>query len=199
MSLPSAAAFAFLADPTVVGAVPLQSGGLEGAVENASGPVGLLVIAVYSFLIAIVLPLPSEVVLVAAETGLGFGLGENAELTLVILVSGVAKAAGSVVAFFLGHEAKKQSGPIIDRLRESHFDIVEWTERRTLDIARKYGYIGLAFALTIPGFPDTLSIYAFTVLEEDYVKFAAATLVGSAGRLLLVAGVLAPFFSLFGG
>ena len=198
MSLPPAAAFAFLVDPAAVGTVPLQFGGLEGAVENASGPIGLLVIAAYSFLIAIVLPLPSEVVLVAAETGLGFGLGENVELALVILVSGAAKAAGSVVAFNLGHEVKRQSGPIVDRLRESRFGVVEWSERRTLEIAREYGYIGLAFALTIPFFPDTLSIYAFTVLEEDYVKFAAATFMGSAGRLLLVAGAIAPVFSLFG-
>ena len=198
MSLPPAAAFAFLVDPAVVGTVPLQSGGLEGAVENASGPIGLLVIVAYSFLIAIVLPLPSEVVLVAAETGLGFGLGENVELALVLLVSGAAKAAGSVVAFNLGHEVKRQSGPIVDRLRESRLGVVEWSERRTLEIAREYGYIGLAFALTIPFFPDTLSIYAFTVLEEDYVKFAAATFVGSAGRLLLVAGAISPVFSLFG-
>ncbi len=41
-------------------------------------------------------------------------------------------------------------------------------------------------ALSVPGFPDTLSIYAFSVLENDYVKFAAATFAGSAGRLLLV-------------
>lgn len=178
--------------------LPLQFGGLEEAVETATGPLGLLVIAAYSFLIAIVLPLPSEIVLIAAETGLGFGLPENVALALVILVSGAAKALGSVVAFHLGHEAKEQSGPIIDRLRESRFDIVEWSERRTLDIARRYGYVGLAVALTVPFFPDTLSIYAFTVLEEDYLKFAAATFVGSVGRLLLVAGALAPFFSLFG-
>ena len=48
----------------------------------------------------------------------------------------------------------------------------------------------------VPFFPDTLSIYAFTVLEENYTKFAVATLVGSVGRLVVVAGVLAPFFSL---
>jgi membrane protein YqaA with SNARE-associated domain len=176
-------------------ALPLQLGGLESAVETATGPVGLLIIAAYSFLIAIVLPLPSEIVLAAP---LDLGLPETADLALIVLVSGAAKAAGSVVAFRIGHEAQRQSGPVIDRLRESRFDVVEWSERRTVQIAREYGYIGLALALMVPFFPDTLSIYAFTVLEEDYVKFAAATFVGSMGRLLLVAGVLAPFFSLFG-
>jgi membrane protein YqaA with SNARE-associated domain len=193
--LPSVFAVSTLAD--FVGVV-LQSGGLEGAVENATGVVGLLIIAAYSFLIAVVLPLPSEVVLVAAETGLGFGLPSGADLALVVLVSGLAKAAGSLVAFHLGHEAQRRSGPIIDRLRDSRFDIVEWSERRTIQLAQEYGYIGLALALMVPFFPDTLSIYAFTVLEENYTKFAAATFAGSAGRLLLVAGVLAPFFSLFG-
>jgi membrane protein YqaA with SNARE-associated domain len=174
---------------------PLQLGGIESAVETATGPLGLVIIAAYSFLIAIVLPLPSEIVLAAP---LDLGLPETADLALIVLVSGAAKAAGSVVAFRIGHEAQRQSGPIIDRLRDSRFDIVEWSERRTVQIAREYGYIGLALALMVPFFPDTLSIYAFTVLEENYVKFAAATFVGSMGRLLLVAGVLAPFFSLFG-
>nr|WP_237561171.1 VTT domain-containing protein [Halococcus sediminicola] len=173
-------------------ALPLQFGGLEAAVETATGPLGLLIIAAYSFLIAIVLPLPSEIVLAAP---LNLGLPEIGDLALIVLVSGVGKAAGSVVAFRLGHEAKRQSGPVLDRLRDSRFDIVEWSERRTVQLAREYGYIGLAIALTVPFFPDTLSIYAFTVLEENYTKFAAATFVGSAGRLILVAGVLAPFFA----
>ncbi|MGQ5514868.1 YqaA family protein [Halococcus saccharolyticus] len=185
-----------LTDPAAGAIVPLQFGGLEGAVENASGPLGLLVIAAYSFLIAIVLPLPSEVVLVPAATGLGFGLSEPVAIGVIMLVSGSAKAAGSVVAFHLGHEAKRQSGPVIDRLRESRFDVVEWSERRTVELAREYGYIGLALALSVPFFPDTLSIYAFTVLEEDYVKFAAATFAGSVGRLLVTVGVFAPFFAL---
>lgn len=182
------AALPILADS--VGSV-LQIGGLESAVETATGPVGLLIIAAYSFLIAIVLPLPSEIVLVAP---LNLGLPESVEFALIVLVSGIGKAAGSVVAFRLGHEAKRQSGPVIDRLRDSRFDIVEWSERRTVQLAQEYGYIGLALALSVPFFPDTLSIYAFTVLEEDYVKFAAATFTGSVGRLLFVTGVLAPFF-----
>ncbi|PSP87951.1 hypothetical protein BRC90_09140 [Halobacteriales archaeon QS_4_69_34] len=168
-----------------------QFGGIEGlqeAVETATGPLGLAIIVVYSFLIAFVLPLPSEVVLAAP---LDLGLPELIEGTLIVLVSGLGKAAGSVVAFRLGHGA---SGPVVRRLRESRYDAVEWSERRTVSIARQYGYVGLALALSVPFFPDTISIYAFSVLEEDYVKFAAATFAGSVGRLLVVAGLLAPFF-----
>jgi membrane protein YqaA with SNARE-associated domain len=162
----------------------LQAGlgaGLRSAVETATGPAGLLIIAVYSFLIAIVLPLPSEVVLLAP---LNLGLSEWMEFLLIILSSGIGKAAGSVLALKLGNEAKEY-GPLLRALRRSRFDIVSWSERRTVSIARQYGYIGLAVALSVPFFPDTISIYAFTVLEDDYLRFAIATFVGSVGRLLV--------------
>jgi membrane protein YqaA with SNARE-associated domain len=164
---------------------------IEEAVTNARGLIGLLIIAVYSFLIAFILPLPSEIVL-AAPLELG-GLPELVEGALIILVSGLAKAAGSVVALRVGTEA---SSPVIDRLKK-HFDLVEVGEQRAVKIVQEYGYIGLALLLMIPFFPDTVSIYAFSVLDEDYPKFAAATFVGSVGRLLIFVGVLAPFFNLF--
>jgi len=166
--------------------------GLEAAVKTATGPPGLLIIAVYSFLIAFVLPLPSEIVLLAP---LKLGLPGSVELGLIILVSGLGKAAGSVFAFHIGQEAK-ESGPVIRALRRSRFDVVEWSENKTVQLAQRYGYVGLAMALCVPGFPDTLSIYAFSVLEEDYAKFAAATFVGSVGRLLPFAVFGATFFAL---
>jgi membrane protein YqaA with SNARE-associated domain len=154
---------------------------LERLVETATGWVGLVIIWVYSFLIAFALPGVSEVVLLAP---LDLGLSDTATTALIIVVSGFGKAAGSVFAFHLGQEAK-DSGWLTKKLRNSRFDIMEWSERQTVKIAQKWGYVGLAAALCVPGFPDTLSIYAFSVLEEDYVKFAIATFVGSAGRLIL--------------
>jgi membrane protein YqaA with SNARE-associated domain len=159
---------------------------LEAAVARATGPLGLVIIFVYSFLIAFVLPLPSEIVL---ATPLRLGLPYAVEIAIIMVVSGTGKACGSVFAFALGHQAK-QSGPVINLLRRSRFDVVAWSERRTVELARKYGYIGLAMALSVPFFPDTLSIYAFSVLEEDYLKFAAATFVGSVGRLLVTVALL---------
>ncbi len=154
---------------------------LSDVVRKATGWPGLVIIFVYSFLIAFALPGVSEVVLVAP---LELGLPYWGKMAVIILVSGVGKAAGSVFAFHIGQEAK-ESGPIIRALRRSRFDIIEWSERKTVGIARKYGYAGLAMALCVPGFPDTISIYAFAVLERDYVKFALATFVGSVGRLVL--------------
>ncbi|MFB6117088.1 YqaA family protein [Halosegnis sp.] len=154
---------------------------LEEAVRAARGPLGLVIVAVYSFLIAFVLPLPSEVVLAA---NLDLGVPYVIELTLIVVASGLGKAAGSVFAFALGHGVK-ESGPVVRLLRNSRFDVVSWSERKTVSLAREYGYLGLAMALSVPFFPDTLSIYAFSVLEEDYLRFAAATFAGSVGRLVV--------------
>jgi membrane protein YqaA with SNARE-associated domain len=155
--------------------------GLSDLVETATGPVGLVLIFVYSFLIAFALPGVSEIVLAAP---LELGLSQNLRFTLIILVSSVGKAAGSVLAFHVGQEAK-QSGPVERVIRRSRFDVLEWSERSVVRIGRRYGYLGLAAFLSVPGLPDTLSIYAFSVIEADYVKFSVATFVGSVNRLVL--------------
>ncbi|WP_228546216.1 YqaA family protein [Halegenticoccus tardaugens] len=161
-------------------------GWLESAVEHATGPVGLVIIFVYSFLIAFALPGVSEIVLAAP---LNLGLGKWGTLSLIILVSGVGKAAGSLFAFHLGQEAKR-AGPIIRALKRLPVDVIAWSEKKTVGLAQKYGYAGLGLALCVPAFPDTISIYAFAILEEDYVKFALATFFGSVGRLVVtLAGI----------
>nr|WP_209490090.1 VTT domain-containing protein [Halolamina salifodinae] len=164
-----------------------EGGMLSSLVETATGPMGLVAIFVYSFLIAFALPGVSEIVLAAP---LDLGLGRTGRLAVIILISGVGKAAGSVFAFHIGQEAK-ESGPVTRVLRRSRFDVVEWSEKKVVVLAQKYGYGGLALALCVPTFPDTLSIYAFSVLEEDYYRFAFATFVGSVGRLLVTLGGVA--------
>jgi len=93
-----------------------------------------------------------------------------------------------VFAFHIGQEAK-QAGPIVRWLRRSRFDVLEWSERRSVQLAQQYGYGGLAIALSVPFFPDTISIYAFAILETDYKKFAVATFLGSLGRLTVTVGL----------
>jgi membrane protein YqaA with SNARE-associated domain len=176
--------------PVALFALGCEGGGtaLEQAVCTATGPFGLVIIGVYSFLIAFILPLPSEVVLPpAASMNLGVPVAMN--YVIVMVVSGAGKAAGSVFAFHIGQEAK-QAGPVVRAFKRSPIDIVEWSESKVVELSQKYGYFGLALALSVPGFPDTLSIYAFSVLEEDYVKFAAATFAGSVGRLLVTIAVV---------
>ncbi|MFC6726723.1 hypothetical protein ACFQE1_20590, partial [Halobium palmae] len=163
---------------------------LQKLVREASGWAGLAIIGVYSFLIAVALPFPGEIVL-AAE--LELPVPGWAEFALLVLVSSVFKAAGSLVAFWVGG---RSAGPVTRWLKRSGIDLVKYGERATVKAARKWGYVGLAGVLSIPFFPDTITIYAFTTLEENYARFAAATFVGSAVRLLLVATVLAPFFDI---
>lgn len=167
-------------------------GWVEHAVATATGWFGLAVVGVYSFLIAFVLPLPSEVVLLAP---LELGLPGWAQYGLIVVASGLGKAGGSVVAFHLGREAAT-SGPVTRALERSRFDVIEWSERKVIRIVRRHGYVGLAVALSVPGFPDTVSIYAFSVLEKDYVRFALAAFAGSVGRLLVTLGAGAVVVSL---
>lgn len=167
--------------------------GLEAIVASATGWPGMGIIFVYSFLIAFALPGPSEIVLVAP---IDLGLPPWAQLASIMLVSAVGKATGSVVAFHLGQEVK-ESGPIIRWLRRSRWDVLEWSERRSVQLAQRYGYAGLAMALSVPFFPDTISIYAFAVLERDYVRFAIATFLGSLGRLAVVVGLFGGFAVVF--
>jgi membrane protein YqaA with SNARE-associated domain len=168
---------------------------LETTVKTARGWPGLGIIGIYSFLIAFVLPLPSEVVLAPAES-IQLGVSTPVVYVLIIVVSGLGKAAGSLFAFHIGQEAKK-SGPVIRWLRESRWDIVSWSESKSVTLAKEYGYAGLALALSVPFFPDTISIYAFAVLEEDYYRFAAATFAGSVGRLLVTLGVIGSVVAIF--
>lgn len=158
---------------------------IEHVIETATGWPGLGIVFVYSFLVAFALPGPSEIVL-AAPIDLGFP--DWARLAGVVVASASGKTLGSLLAFHVGQEAKR-SGPLVRRLRRSRFEVLEWSERRSVELARKYGYGGLALALCLPLVPDTISIYAFAVLEDDYLKFAVATFLGSVGRLLLVIAV----------
>ena len=177
-------------------AAGLQAGALDllaRGVETATGPAGLVIIWVYSFLIAFILPLPSEIVLAAP---LNLGLSTEARLGLIMLVSGFGKATGSVVAFHIGQEVKR-SGPVIRFFERRGFDVRAWSERQTVRLARRFGYGGLAIALSVPFFPDTFSIYAFAVLERDYVRFALATFAGSVGRLLVTVFVVGGTLALY--
>lgn len=178
---------------TVGPLLSVLAGVLESVVESATGWPGIGIVFVYSFLIAFILPGPSEVVLAAP---LDLGLPRWARLGVIMLVSATGKAAGSVVAFHIGQEVK-ESGPIVRWLRRSRWDIVEWSEKRSVQLAQQYGYSGLAVALSVPFFPDTISIYAFAVLERDYVRFAVATFLGSLGRLVVTIGLVGGLFAVF--
>jgi uncharacterized membrane protein YdjX (TVP38/TMEM64 family) len=110
-------------------------------------------------------------------------------VALVVAVSGLGKALGSVIALYVGHGAS-HSSLVIDAVRRLGFDPVEWSKQRMTELVRTYGYYGMALGLSVPGFPDTISIYVFSVIEKDYRKFAAAAFAGSVGRLAITIAVI---------
>ncbi|MBS3761595.1 VTT domain-containing protein [Halodesulfurarchaeum sp.] len=170
-------------------------GGFEAAVAAASGWSGLGVIFVYSILIAFVLPLPSEIVLCPVgylcpvNTLALAPLPYEVQLGLVIVVSGLGKAIGSVIALLVGHNAS-HSGIVIRSLRRLGFQPLEWSQRTLVKIGQRWGHLGMAVGLSVPFFPDTASIYAFSVIESSYTKFAAAAFAGSVGRLGVTMGLI---------
>ncbi|MFB6131897.1 MAG: YqaA family protein [Halanaeroarchaeum sp.] len=167
---------------------------IETAIRTASGASGLLLIFVYSVLISFVLPLPSEVVLcpvgyVCPGNTLALGLPIEVQVGLVILASGLGKALGSVFALAIGYNAS-HSGVVVRALRWLGFRPMQWSQKRMVTLAKKWGYVGLALGLSVPFFPDTLSLYGFSILDDDYLRFAAAAFAGSVGRLVITIGLI---------
>ncbi|MFC6904803.1 hypothetical protein [Halalkalicoccus tibetensis] len=159
----------------------------EGLIATATGWPGLAIVFVYSFVLGFaVLPLPSELVLLAP---LDFGLGENARLGLIVLVASVGKALGSVIVLWIS-VAVRESDPVQEAIESSRFGFHDWSRRTSIRMAKRYGYLGMAIVLSVPFFPDTASVYAFSVLEDDYLRFSAAAFAGSVGRLVVVAVAL---------
>jgi len=167
---------------------------IEQLVETATGPGGLVVIFVYSVLVAFVLPLPGELVLLSIPQ-LALGMSQPATAAIVVLVSAVGKAIGSVWALRIGRgavtarPARWLLGRLPLRARAGTY------EGRLRRFVRRYEYVGLAALLAVPLMPDTVVVYAFSVVDADERRFAVAAFAGTVLRLgitlALAAGVLA--------
>ncbi|AWB27177.1 VTT domain-containing protein [Halococcoides cellulosivorans] len=178
----------------IVIATPALGPWVERSVRTATGPVGLVIVFVYSVAIVVALPTPGELVLAAP---LDLGVGHPATLATIVLVSATGKALGSVLALRIGHGVSR-SDPVLDLFRRAPIDVVGYSETTTVAIARRYGYVGLAVVLSVPTFPDTLPVYACSVVGSDARRFALATFVGSIGRLVIVLGAVVAGIELVG-
>ena len=167
---------------------------IETLVETATGPAGLLLIFVYSMLVAFVLPLPGELVLLPAPR-MELGVSPTVSIGIVVLVSAAGKALGSLVAFRIGRGAvsARPSRWFLERFAPAY-----GAPRSTgpvMAFVRNYEYVGLVALLSVPLMPDTVVIYAFSVLDGDERRLVLAAFLGTVGRLLvtlaLVTGVLA--------
>lgn len=163
---------------------------LDALVRTATGPAGLAVVFGFSFLVAVALPLPGELVLAAP---LDLGLSPAAELAVVVAVSAAGKALGSVAALHVGSRATGL-GPLSGLAGDE--GPAATVAERFRRLADDYGYLGLAATLSVPFAPDTASVYAFSVAETDHSRFAAAAFVGTVVRLSVVAGVVGGLLAL---
>jgi membrane protein YqaA with SNARE-associated domain len=168
---------------------------VAGQLRGTTGPLGLVAVLAYSFLVAFLLPLPGELVLAMP---LDLGLSPLGELAVVVVVASAGKALGGLAALGIGRGATT-SGPVarlLDALPSSP-GAGGGVAGRLAGVADRYGYAGLAGALAVPFAPDTAVLYAFSVVNTDAVRFAAAAFVGTTVRLLIVAGVASAVLALF--
>ncbi|AHG03612.1 hypothetical protein HALDL1_08380 [Halobacterium sp. DL1] len=168
---------------------------IEALVEAATGPPGLVLIFVYSVLVAFVLPLPGELVLLPAPQ-MELGVSPALSIGVVILVSAAGKAVGSLAAFRIGRGAAsaRPAQWLLDRLTPGHGEPQRGGP--LMAFVRRYEYPGLVALLSVPLMPDTVVIYAFSILSaDDERRLFLAAFFGTIGRLLvtlaLVTGALA--------
>jgi membrane protein YqaA with SNARE-associated domain len=149
---------------------------------GSSSPVVLLGVAfLYSVAVAAVLPFPAEAVL-AVSLALPYRL--SVSVSLVILTAATGKALGSLIALRIGYGVS-HSGPVTRLVNRIPY-YKQFKEQRLTAFVRRYRYLGLAVALSIPLLPDTAPIYAFSVLDNDSRLFAVAAFVGTVVRLVIV-------------
>jgi membrane protein YqaA with SNARE-associated domain len=165
----------------------------EEFLSLASGPLGLVGVFSYSFLVAFILPMPGEIVLALP---IDLGISYPTTLAIVIGVSSLGKAIGSLTVLRIG-EQMSHLDPIetVRKRLDSYsnkipFSITIEQDNRIIGFVNRYGYVGLSLALAVPLMPDTAVIYAFSVVKIHPIKFALAAFIGTVFRLLAVVGLV---------
>ncbi len=136
--------------------------------------IGLLVIFLYEVAAAVVLPTPSEIPMV----------GYNyIPLGWIFVFAVLGKIVGAYIVFRAGDWAKKTEkfNSFLDRhpWAKRFFDMSE-------RFVRRYGVLAVFILLSIPGFPDTVSLYLFAIVGNRPIVFSIASGLGTALRMGLV-------------
>ncbi len=138
----------------------------------------LLLIFLYEIGAAVILPTPSELPVLTYKW---------IPLEWLFLFAVAGKTLGSYVVFFLGDRVKSTNR--FQRLAARYAwirRILEWSER----FVRRFGFWAVFVLLSIPGFPDTVSLYLFALVGNRPVLFSIAAGLGTAVRMgLVLAGV----------
>ena len=136
--------------------------------------VGLLLIFLYEVGAAVVLPTPSEIPV------LGY---DYIPLAWIFVFAVLGKTVGAYIVFMVGDRAKETAR--FQRFLDRH----RWAKRFfgvSERFVRRYGVFAVFVLLSIPGFPDTASLYLFAIVGKRPVFFSIAAGLGTAVRMGLV-------------
>ncbi len=111
----------------------------------------------FSILVAIVLPIPIEIVLLPAILGQQWGY-----LGVIVLAMASGKTVGAWLIFFLGLRVEDNIRRWSDRYKIAG-RLVRWCDR----FVRKTNYVGLYVLLSIPLMSDTIPIYLYSLFNEE--------------------------------
>ena len=136
--------------------------------------VGLLLIFLYEVGTATILPTPSEIPM------LGY---DYIPLAWIFVFAVLGKMVGAYIVFLVGDRAKETARfqRFLDRYgwAKRFFDMSE-------RFVRRYGVFAVFVLLSIPGFPDTASLYLFAIVGKRPILFSIASGLGTALRMGLV-------------
>ncbi len=134
----------------------------------------LLLIFLYEVGTTVILPTPSEIP-VLGYTRIPIGW--------IFAFAVAGKIVGSYLVFFLGDRLKGTARFQRLALRNRWVRaVMTWSER----FVHRYGVFAVFVLLSIPGFPDTVSLYLFALVSKRPVVFALAAGLGTAVRMILV-------------
>lgn len=151
---------------------------IEQLTSTQSTSLVLAAVFVYSVLLAVALPFPAEFVFLAVFS---LGLPRRTALAVVMVVAASGNAFGSLFAQRLGYGVSRAAP--VTRLFQRVPGYARFRRRSSVAFVRKYRYVGLTAALSIPFLPVTATLYAFSVLEDDPWRFAATVFVATLIRL----------------
>ena len=113
----------------------------------------LLSIFLFSIAAAVILPIPVETALLVAPHSLPF--------IVIALAVGLGKGIGAIAVFFIG---EKIEAAVLSFGRWGWF---KWLLEKSEVFVRRYGYYALFVIMSIPGMPDTIPLYIFSILNKE--------------------------------
>lgn len=112
---------------------------------------------VFSVLVAVILPIPIEIVLIAPIANNQWGY-----LGSIVLAMAAGKTVGAFLVFYLGIHVEDNIRRWSAKYRIAD-RFVKWCEK----FVRKTNYVGLYVLLSIPLMSDTIPIYLYSLFNEE--------------------------------